>query len=181
MALIEDELLKWKFKRGDPEALSCIYEKYLDRLLTTATGLLNDPAAAEDVVHDVFVSFAKSQPRFRLRGSLKAYLATCVLNRARDDIRANRRRSAAFEEFRRDGVAEQPEQRIEQSEEARILYDAVALLSPDLREVVVLRVSSDLRFRQIAQLQGVTVNTARGRYRYALNRLRTLLNGEMEE
>jgi RNA polymerase sigma-70 factor (ECF subfamily) len=181
MTLIEDELLKWKFKRGDAVALSCIYEKYLDRLLSTAMGLLNDPAAAEDVVHDVFISFAKWQPRFRLRGSLKGYLTTCVLNRARDNIRANKRRSAAFGKLRVDDVAEQPEQRIEQSEEARMLNDAVALLPPDLREVVVLRLTSELRFRQIAEIQGVSVNTARGRYRYALSRLRTLLNGEMEK
>ena len=41
--MIEDELLKWEFKQGSTEALSCIYQKYLDDLLTLAAGLLNDP------------------------------------------------------------------------------------------------------------------------------------------
>ena len=42
--MIEDELLKWKFKQGSTEALSRIYQKYLDDLLTLAAGLSNDPA-----------------------------------------------------------------------------------------------------------------------------------------
>lgn len=87
MAIVEDELLKWKFRRGNPEALARIYEKYLDSMLTLAMGLLNDRAAAEDVVHDVFVSFARLGPGFRLRGRLSGYLATSVVNRVRDDRR----------------------------------------------------------------------------------------------
>lgn len=60
MAIVEDELLKWKFRRGSPEALARIYEKYLDSMLTLAMGLVNDAGAAEDIVHDVFVGFARS-------------------------------------------------------------------------------------------------------------------------
>ncbi len=70
--MLEDELLKLKFKRGDTDVLADIYDKYADYLLTIAVALLNDPGLAEDVLHDVFVSFAKSVPHFRQRGSLKA-------------------------------------------------------------------------------------------------------------
>jgi len=38
-----------------------------------------------------------------------------------------------------------------------------------------------MKFRQIAQLQGVSVNTIKGRYRYGLTKLRSILNGEMEK
>ena len=88
--MIEDELLKLRFKSGSKEALQRIYEKYLNFLLTLAMALLNDAGLAEDVVHDVFVSFAKSAEDFKLRGSLKSYLSTCVCNRARDQIRAKK-------------------------------------------------------------------------------------------
>jgi len=84
--MIEDEVLKWRFKRGSKDALRCIYEKYLNHLLTLAMALLNDAGRAEDVVHDVFVSFAGSAKDFKLGGNLKSYLTTCVMNRARDRI-----------------------------------------------------------------------------------------------
>ena len=89
MYMIEDKLLKWKFKRGSREALQKIYEKYEGYLLTLATALLNDVNTAEDVVHDVFVSFAQSAEKLRLEGSLKGYLATCVVNRMKRTLPIN--------------------------------------------------------------------------------------------
>ncbi len=88
--MIEDRLLIWKFKHGSKDALRRIYEKYSGFLLTLATALLNDANKAEDVVHDFFVSFAQSGEKLRLNGSFKWYLATCVMNRARDKMRARK-------------------------------------------------------------------------------------------
>ena len=70
--MLEDELLKLRFKAGRGEALERIYEKYRDFLLTLSMQLLNDAGAAEDVVQDVFVSLARSVETFRLRGSLRS-------------------------------------------------------------------------------------------------------------
>jgi len=92
--MLEDELLKWRFKAGRADAVERIYEKYRDYLLTLAMQLLNDAGAAEDTVHDVFVSLVRSRTTFRLHGSLRAYLATCVVNRARDCHRRGKRRGA---------------------------------------------------------------------------------------
>ncbi|MBN1506893.1 MAG: hypothetical protein JW955_08605 [Sedimentisphaerales bacterium] len=83
MIEIEDELLKWRFKRGSREALARIYEKYVHLLLSVAMGLLNDPHEAQDVVQDVFVSFARNAASLGIRGNLRAFLAVCVVNRAR--------------------------------------------------------------------------------------------------
>ena len=70
--MIEDELLKWRFRRGSREALARIYEKYVHLLLSIAMGLLNNPHEAEDAVQDVFVTFAQNAAALGLRGSLKA-------------------------------------------------------------------------------------------------------------
>ena len=59
--MLEDTVLIWKFKSGSGEALSRIYQKYKIDLLRLATILLNDTGDAEDVVHDVFLSFAQYQ------------------------------------------------------------------------------------------------------------------------
>lgn len=82
--MFEDKLLIWRFNQGDREALRDIYEKYKDELVTLAAVLLTDISSAEDIVHDVFVSFIKNAAKFRLTGSLKGYLATCVANSARN-------------------------------------------------------------------------------------------------
>ena len=69
--MVEDKLLMWRFKRGSREALRRIYDKYLDYLLTLAVALLNDINTAEDVVHDVFVSFAGSAENIKIDEGIK--------------------------------------------------------------------------------------------------------------
>ncbi len=180
--MIEDELLKWRFKYGNQDALRRIYEKYLDYLLTLAMPLSDDASAAEDIVHDVFVSFAESADDFRLRGSLRGYLATCVINRARDRIRVNQRRTISpIESDTIIAKTGPPDQSVIGSEESQRLNNAIAQLPYEQREVITLRLKGGVKFRDIAKLQGVSINTIQGRYRYALKRLRSILNGEVEE
>ena len=180
--MIEDELLKWRFKCGSREALSRIYEKYLNNLLTLAMALLNDTGAAEDVVHDVFVSFAKSTESFRLRGSLKSYLGTCVINRARDQIRTQQRQSTRPDKIDLTGSEEnEPDHSFICNEEAQRLNHAIAQLPEQQREVIILRLKGEMKFREIARLQGVSISTIQGRYRYGLDKLRSLLDGEVKK
>jgi RNA polymerase sigma-70 factor, ECF subfamily len=179
--MVEDELLKWQFRRGNPDALARIYEKYLDPMLTLAMGLLNDTASAEDVVHDVFVSFAKSAPGFQLRGSLSGYLATSVVNRVRDRLRQQRRQTRRDATSCVSNEASPPDETVIFTEQAGRLNEAVAQLPEEQREVLLLRLAMDMKFRDIAKVQQTSVNTVLGRYRYGLNRLRSMLNGEVEE
>ncbi len=179
--MLEDEKLKWQFKCGSPEALARIYEKYVDTMLTLAMGLLNDTAEAEDVVQDVFVSFARSSNGFTLRGNLKAYLTTSVVNCVRDRIRRQRRRSTTrSEEVPVASETRSPEEQLMFSEYAGRLGEALDGLPHEQREAIVLRLKTNMKFKDIARLQGISVNTALGRYRYGLRKLRSSLNGEVE-
>jgi len=178
--MIEDELLKWKFKLGSREALSRIYQKYVHSLLSLAMGLLNDPYEAEDVVQDVFVSFAKSAGTFGLKGSLKAYLAQSVVNRARDRLRCRRASQRRMGKYA--AVATDPgeaDQQLVYSERCERLSCALAELPYEQREAVLLKVKQDMTLKEIARLQGVSVSTAHGRYRYGLDKLRALLDSEI--
>ena len=179
--MLEDEVLKWQFKCGSQAALARIYEKYVDGLLTLAMGLLNDAAEAEDVVQDVFVSFAQSANGFAVRGNLKAYLTTAVVNRVRDRIRRARRRPPTLQRGDRDAhESRDPEELLISTEYAERLSEVLTKLPHEQRETVVLRLQGNMKFREIARLQGVSVNTAMGRYRYGLRKLRSSLNGEVD-
>ena len=178
--MMEDKLLIWKFKRGSNDALQRIYEKYVVYLVTLATALLNDVSTAEDIVHDVFVWFAQSAGRLRLEGSLKAYLATCVVNRVRDRNRTRRRQPSALDEAHSTcSKSSGPELSAVCSEELQQLSRAMAQLPYEQKEAVMLHLHGGIMFKQIAKSQQVSINTVQSRYRYALDKLRSLLNGEM--
>ena len=75
-----DRLLLRKASRGCKESLRRIYEAHKDHLLTLAGALTGNRTVAEDIVHDVFVVFARNVPRLRLRTSLTwIFHVVCLL------------------------------------------------------------------------------------------------------
>lgn len=180
--MIEDRLLIRRFNAGDMDALRRIYEKYKPDLLSVAGALLNDAAAVEDVLHDVFVRFASQAGGFRLSGSLKGYLAVCTANRARNINRASGHVfSKQLDEVETDqSDVSDPSETLGYKERYRIVTGALAKLGEDQRQVIALHVLGSLRFREIARQTGVSINTIQSRYRYGLAKLQSMLNGEVD-
>jgi len=179
--MIEDKLLIWKFKRGSKDALRRIYEKYKNELLKLAVVLVNDVNAAEDAVQDVFVNFAQSAEEIRISGNLKKYLAVCVANRIRNRRRDQQRHQLAGIEETDDVICnlKRPEQWVILSEQLKLLSSAMAQIPDEQREVIALYMQGEMTFKQIARIQNVSVNTIQGRYRYGLDKLRSLLDSEV--
>ena len=98
----------------------------------------------------------------------------------RDHQRRQRRRAGRLADGRVRTEPVGPEQAVILSEQAKLLTQAVAALPEEQREVVLLRLKADMKFRDIAKLQETSVNTVLSRYRYGLEKLRSLLNGEVE-
>ncbi|NQT01070.1 MAG: sigma-70 family RNA polymerase sigma factor [Planctomycetes bacterium] len=174
---MEDKLLVLKCKRGSPDALGRIYQKYKADLLVLAMVLLNDKSAAEDVLQDVFLSFVQSLEKFRLTGSLKGYLLTCVANRARNSNKAKHHQGVGLDQagpFCSD--SDEPTNSIICNEQLQQLSSAMAQLPYDQREVVLLHHQAKMTFKTIAKSQGISVNTAKSRYRYGLDKLRLILD-----
>ena len=177
----EDRTLVLECKRGNRDAMQEIYEEYSDSLVTIAKALLNnDKATAEDMVHDVFVSFAQSVRNFQLKGTLRGYLATCVMNLARDKIRAEKHHPDNLEYVRpiASAINDSQQQVIEKEESMRLRW-ALSQLPYKQREIILLHLKGQMKFRTIAELQQVSVNTVQGRYRYGLDKLRSLLDSEV--
>ena len=179
--MLEDRLLVWKFKHGSKDAFCRIYDKYRDDLLRLALSLLNEADIAEDIVHDVFTSFMRNRRQFRLTGSLKSYLATCVANRARNENRScQRQHNSGLDNI--DSVvsdSNRPDRWIIVGDEFKRLNEALAELPYDQRETVILRAQSGMKFRQIAEAQQIPIKTVQSRYRAGLNKMRSLLNSEV--
>ncbi len=178
--MLEDKLLVWKLNHGNRDALRLVYEKYKNDLLTLAIALSNDKTTAEDVVHDVFVSFAQFAGRLQLRTSLRNYLLTSIANRVRN-LRSKRRIIGLTELDVADPVSDTPDKLAISAEESQRIGNAINELPYEQREVIILHLQSGLKFKAIAESQGISINTVQSRYRYGLNKLQTILNSEVQK
>lgn len=181
LRMMDDRQLLERLRRGDKDALRAIYARYEEILLALAGNLLDDRTLAEDVLQDVLVSLVQSVHRLNIRRSLRGYLATAVANRTRDYYRRKPRQAmVSLDQARHlatDGAG--PIQMVIRSERTQRARAALTTLPYEQREAITLRLHADMKFREIAKVQKVSVKTALSRYRYGLDKLRSILNGEV--
>jgi len=179
--MFEDQRLLSGLRAGDKDALRLIYEKYIDDLLSVATSLLSDIHSAEDCLHDVFVDFAGAVDGSMIHSNLKSYLISCVANRARDQLRKQIRQLKSHrDQLCSQSIQLNPTKQLIEAEESARVFAALAELPYQQREVFVLRVQGQMRFREIAGLLGLSINSVQSRYRYAIEKLRAILIEESQ-
>lgn len=157
---------------GDRQAFADLYDRLAPRMFGAALSMTGSTPEAEDAVQDVFVELARS--RYRLPGivDLEAYVFTMlyhVIGRRRRRQAVERRAVERIGADRRSagGLVQEPGMPADDD-----LAAAVARLPTAQREVVLLKIDGGLTFAQIAAVLGTNINTAAGRYRAALDKLR---------
>ena len=176
LLMLDDERLIFELRQGNKNALREIYLKYKDSLLTIAAALLHDPQAAEDILHDVFITFAAVAKRIELRENLKNYLIASIANRIRDKYRKKTHHMVGLEKAGQiSSDSNNPERNAIFTEDVKLLFDAMYKLPFEQRETIILHLSGGLKFREIAEMLGVSTSTVQGRYRYGIDKLRAIL------
>ncbi|MDA1038770.1 MAG: sigma-70 family RNA polymerase sigma factor [Planctomycetota bacterium] len=167
--------LKESLAAGDPAAFAALYDRLAGRLLSTARIMTASPADAEDIVHDLFVELARHRTRLAAVTDLEAYVFTMLrhaVSRCRRRAAIDRRAVVAIGRHRgHDGLTSAAPVAVPDDQ----LQAAVAALPDAQREVVALRFHGGLTFAEIAAAMGTSLNTAASRYRYAIDKLRSLM------
>ncbi len=141
--------------------------------------ILADRAEAEDVVQEVFLrALARSRGWFGLRNPA-GYLYRAARNEALSRLRKRSVRTRAAAELIYAAELLAPvETSLESAEEAVRVNAALLALPVEQREVVVLKIYRNMTFKEIAHVTGASQNTAASRYRYALAKLKEILEAE---
>jgi len=143
-------------------------------LVLFARQWLGAHADAEDAVQDAFVRLLKAR---NAPDDPLAYLYACVRTAAIDAARTRARRKRVDETRSASERVFGPAP--EQAELSTTVEGALAGLSDEQREVVVMKIWGGLTFAQIAAALGISPNTAASRYRYAIERLESVLAHEV--
>jgi RNA polymerase sigma-70 factor (ECF subfamily) len=162
---------------GDVAALDELYRRYRPVAFAAALGLLRDPSAAEDAVHDAFLRIWRAAASFHPeRGALRSWLLTIVRNAAIDTIRARHlaqrpETANALGDLHAAGE-EDVAALVTATAEAARLRAALTTLPPAQRDAVELAFFAGLTHGEIARRTGLPLGTVKGRVRLGLRRLR---------
>jgi RNA polymerase sigma-70 factor (ECF subfamily) len=165
---------------GDARAFAELVRRYQRAVYRVAHGLTRNPSDADDVAQETFVRAYQALGRFRVGEPLYPWLARITINLAFSLHRRRRRRPEApleplLEAGRQWGVEDDPGERLDQEERRRRLLGALAKLRPEHQAVLVLRVTQDLSYDEIAKALSVPIGTVMSRLARARAELRRRL------
>lgn len=178
---MEDRLLLLRFRLGSVEALQRIYQKYFKEMYTLAATLVRDKSSAEDIVQEVFASLVQSVQSIGNISNLKAYLMTSAVNRARNMMLSRIRQPASLGNNDPAVACEDVVSELVKDEQMQQLAHALGQLPYEQEETILLYLRSGLTFKAIAVSQQVSLNTVQSRYRYGMEKLRSIMKSEVQK
>lgn len=180
---VDDALLIKEYLSGDDRAFTQLYERYKALLYSYLNRLLdNDRPSADDLFQQTWIKVVDQLGQYEHRQQFSAWLLRIAHNLTIDYFRKCGRQSqyeagslddseTAVDPPDKDN---EPWRGMHREELEKAVSDAVGKLSPELREVFLLR-RENISFREIAVIQKCSINTALARMQYALKNLRKSL------
>ncbi len=176
----DDSVLITLYRNGNEAAFNLLVDRYHSKVFTTIFLIVKDQDVAEDLLQDVFVKVLHilNSDKYNEEGKFQPWVMRIAHNLAIDHFRKAKRYPTILLEdgsnlFNSLSFAE------DSSEEQRIKEETLAWvrnlideLPEAQKEVVIMRHYLDMSFQEIAEQTGVSINTALGRMRYALNHIR---------
>ena len=178
---LADEDLMPLVGRKDPAAFEVFYDRHGGAAYSLAHRIVGNPALAEDVTQEAFLSIWRSGGRYdRARGSVRSWTLGVTRNRAIDALRRQAGKAPKLD-FDDDAALEaQPAAELTDSEAirretARRVRGALARLPDEQSEVIGLAYFGGFTHAEIAQMLGMPLGTVKGRMRLGLEKIRTRL------
>ena len=176
----EDGVLITSYRNGNEAAFNLLVDRYQSKVFTTIFLIVKDQDVAEDLLQDVFVKVLHTfiSDKYNEEGKFQPWLMRIAHNMAIDHFRKAKRYPTILLE---DGsnLLNSLSFAEDSSEEQRIKEETLVWvrnlideLPEAQKEVVIMRHYLDMSFQEIAEQTGVSINTALGRMRYALNHIR---------
>ncbi len=169
-----DEQLARAAGRGDDAAFHELVDRHADRLYGLAFRLVGNAPDAEDVLQESLLGALEQIGRFEERSTVKTWLSRIVVRQAahhhrRSAVRRTQSVPAGYADSSAGNVGERIGRRMDVSR-------ALAALSDDHREVVVLREFEGLSYAEMARELGVPRGTVESRLHRARGELKRLLS-----
>jgi RNA polymerase sigma factor (sigma-70 family) len=170
-----------RFKDGDKEALSDIYDRYVHQLYAYGCKIHADESLVKDCVQEVFIRLIDHRDRLKITETTHLYLFKSLRNQILEELRTeNRKKSVSQLIHDPTSLVASVEQSIVQREEENhqliLVERALNLLTDYQREAIFLRYSQEFGYEEIAEMLDIDVSSARTLVYRALKKVKEILS-----
>ena|SRR5699024_9145600 len=180
---MDDSSLIALYQEGEKEAMSELVNRHKEKIFTSIVLLVKDHSLAEDIFQETFIKIIKkfNSGQYKEKGKFLPWAIRIAHNMCVDHFRRKKRmpmvRNNEEEDIFNlipfsDPGAEEDMITRQSRMQVRKMLD---MLSPEQREVIILRHYGGLSFKEISVQTNVSINTALGRMRYGLINLRKIM------
>lgn len=166
-----------RVKAGEVDRMGLLFERHHRKLFHFLYHMLGCAATSEDLVQNVFYRMLKYRHTYHGEGEFRAWMYHLARNVLADHIKQNRhatRHTDVADLAGKIGGGPRADEGLQQEQEVAALHHALARLSPENREVLVLSRFQELKYGEIARLLNTTEGAVKVRVHRALNELRTM-------
>lgn len=187
MLQLEDHVLVSKYISGEEKAFETLLLKHKDRIYNFIYIKIKDPALSQDIFQDTFVKIVNTLRKgaYNEEGKFLPWAMRIAHNLVIDYFRkANKVRLISETSFKSDdfnifSILKLEDENIQESwsrEELETqMVDLIDHLPYSQKEILIMRIFQEMSFKDIAKKEGISINTALGRMRYALINMRKLI------
>ncbi|HEX9956125.1 MAG TPA: RNA polymerase sigma factor [Fibrella sp.] len=166
-----------KVKAGDLNRMGLLFERYHRELFGFLYHMSGNPDASEDMVQTVFYRMLKYRHTFTGEGSFRTWMYHLARNVLADSVRQNRRSAQQYDVqayAERIGGGTLADESLQKEQELALLQEALAQLSADHREVLVMSRYQELKYEEIARVLNTTEGAVKVRVHRAMNELKKI-------
>mgnify|MGYP001604062141 CR=1 FL=1 len=177
-----DKDLLTRYRGGDLDALERLVEKYRRPLFGFILNMVGASGDADEVFQEAWFRAIRSLESYTEKNFF-GWLVRITRNLVIDKIR-RRRPDVSLDEEPEEGLAlghllpgrdSSPVRKMENADLCRKVAAAITALPEEQKEVFLMRVEAGISFKEIAEIQKVSINTALARMQYALAKMRPML------
>lgn len=187
MKFLDDQVLIHYYLEGNEQAFEVLLMRHKDKIYRSIYHKIREREIAEDIFQETFVKIIQTLKlgNYNEEGKFLPWAMRIAQNLVIDYFRKHGRmklvseRNAKSEDFNIFSILKMEDLNIEQSisktELEKQMIELIQHLPESQKDIIEKRIFQDLSFKDIAEMEDISINTALGRMRYALINLRKLI------
>lgn len=174
-----DEALMLRYAEGDAAAFELLYSRHKGPVYRYMLRLCNNEAVAEELFQEVWIKLINARQNYIISAKFTTYLYRLAHNHFIDHYRKQNIRIVPGQSDDPNTISDinsDPEKQVQVEQTIEQFNQVFNSLPQEQREVFLLKEETDMNLHEIAETIGINYEAAKSRLRYAINKLRTVIN-----